>query len=84
MKPSATQMRFNLGIAYIETDQDRLAITTLSELIKINPDYYDAYYRLGHLYIKSGEQEKAENTFKTLLDRNPDYEKKDEILGILR
>jgi Tfp pilus assembly protein PilF len=81
--PNTTEARYNLGIAYIELEKDDFAIAALEDLIKINANYYDAYYRLGHLYIKKGKQKEAEDIFKTLLKKKPDYEKRKEIESLI-
>ena len=82
-QPNATLMRYNLAIAYIETDQTALAKESLSELIKIDPAYWDAYYRLGMLLYSEGETEGARAIFKRLLERQPGYPRRAEIEELL-
>jgi Tfp pilus assembly protein PilF len=76
-------MRYNLALAYIGNNQDDLARESLTEVVKLDPAYWDAYYRLGHLFIKEQDMESAKSIFKMLLNKNPAYEKKDEINRIL-
>jgi tetratricopeptide (TPR) repeat protein len=78
-KPDATLMRYHLSIAYIETDQFVLAIDTLLELLKINSEYWDAYYQLGKIHYGEGNTDEAIQTFRNLLLNNPDYEHREEI-----
>jgi tetratricopeptide (TPR) repeat protein len=82
-QPNATLMRYNLAIAYIETDQKALAKESLSELIKIDPAFWDAYYRLGMLLYSEGETEGAQAIFKRLLERQPNYSRRAEIEKLL-
>ena len=77
-------MRFNLGIAYIETKQYDSAIGILTELVKIDPQYWDAYYHLGNVYYKNGDRDAALSIFRTLLEKNPQYEKRAEIEKLLQ
>jgi TolA-binding protein len=51
--------------------------------VKIEPEYWDAYYHLGNVYYKNGERESAKSIFETLLEKNPQYEKRDEILKLI-
>jgi tetratricopeptide (TPR) repeat protein len=39
-----------------------LAQTVLEQLIKLEPDYWDAYYRLGTVLISKGKWRKAKAT----------------------
>ena len=74
--PDDTLMRYHLAIAYIETEQDASAKSTLTELVTIAPRFWDAYYRLGNLLYKAGDRQGASDIFKKLLDKNPDYAKR--------
>ena len=77
-------MRYHLGIAYIETKQFVLAIDALAELIKIDDQFWDAYYQLGKIYFGEGNREAANDIFGLLLDKKPDYKNRDEIETIIR
>ncbi|MGC9312049.1 MAG: tetratricopeptide repeat protein, partial [Sediminispirochaetaceae bacterium] len=78
-----TLMRYHLGIAYIETQQRDKAMNTLAELIKIDPNYWDAYYRLGELLFADGQPDKARQILETLLEKNPSYEKREQVEQLL-
>jgi tetratricopeptide (TPR) repeat protein len=82
-KPNATLMRYNLALAYIEIDDKDSGVFTLTQLIKIDASYWDAYYTLGKLMYTNNDIDNAREIFKKLLDKNPDYEKKAEIESLL-
>ncbi len=83
VKPNATLIRYNLAIAYIETDQTTLAKDALVELIKIDPAFWDGYYRLGMVLYSEGDKEGARSIFNKLLEKKPDYPKRAEIEALL-
>lgn len=70
---------YNLSIAYIETDNLSAAKENLDKLIKIKPDFWDAYYRLGNILYTEGDKESAREIFKALLDKNPEYSRRAEL-----
>ena len=51
--------------------------------MKIDPNYWDAYYQMGNIYYKEGEKQVASRIFSTLLQKNPQYSKKAEIEKLL-
>ncbi len=83
-KPNATLMRYNLALAYIATGDKAHAITALTELIKIDNTYWDAYYTLGKLLYAEKQQDKAKELFKALLAKKPDYSKRNEIETLIQ
>ena len=76
-------MRYNLSMAYIETEQYALAMESLTELVKIDPEYWDAYYHLGNIMYRQGDKEAARGIFRTLLEKQPSYSKRSEIEKLL-
>lgn len=82
-KSDTPQIRFNLAIAYIETNQKPLAKTVLSDLIKLTPTYWDAYYRLGTVQIDMGEVEEGKAVLRVLLEKKPDYARAAEVRGLI-
>ena len=62
---------------------DQLKKDKLTELVKIDPNYWDAYYQLGNIYYKEGQKDTAKQIFSTLLQKNPQYSKKPEIEKLL-
>ena len=76
-------MRYHLAIAYIETDEQARAKEVLSELIKIDPSYWDAYYKLGELLIAEGQHDAAQQILEKLLEKNPDYERRNEVESMI-
>mgnify|MGYP002260953595 CR=1 FL=1 len=80
---SDAQVRFNLGLAYVESNKDFEAKRTFSEVLKIDPNYWDAYYQLGLIQNKKGDKPGARSLLENLLAKNPNYEKKDEVKSLL-
>jgi len=79
IKLEATATRYNLGLAYQELGETDSAQSTFLELIKIAPNYWDAYYQLSLILIAEGDKENAKVFLETLLKKNPDYEKRAEV-----
>jgi tetratricopeptide (TPR) repeat protein len=82
-KTDTPTIRFNLALAYIATNQKDLAKTVLQDLIKLDAQYWDAYYRLGGVLYDLGDPDSGKKVYQDLLARNPSYPKKDEIQGII-
>ncbi len=62
-KRQAAKDSFNRGVdAFDEHDYD-LAITCFTEVIRLNPEYAEAYYNRGLAYEKNGDQANAEADF---------------------
>jgi TolA-binding protein len=55
----------------------------LTELIKIDASYWDAYLKLAQIFIKEGNQQDAKTILETLLAKNPKYENRDEAQRLL-
>ena len=79
IKLDATVTSYNLGLAYQELGESDKAQETFMELIKIAPNYWDAYYQLSLLLIAKGDKENAKVFLETLLKKNPAYEKRAEV-----
>jgi tetratricopeptide (TPR) repeat protein len=82
-KTDTPTIRFNLALAYIATNQKDLAKTVLQDLIKLNEQYWDAYYRLGGVLYDLGDADGGKKVYQDLLAKDPTYPKKDEIQGII-
>ena len=82
-KTDTPTIRFNLALAYIATNQKDLAKTVLQDLIKLDGQYWDAYYRLGGVLYDLGDADGGKKVYQDLLAKNPSYPKKDEIQGII-
>jgi len=82
-KTDTPTIRFNLALAYIATNQKDLAKAVLQDLIKLDGQYWDAYYRLGGVLYDLGDADGGKKVYQDLLAKNPNYAKKDEIQGII-
>ena len=83
-QPNETTPRYHLALAYIETEQRAVAKTTLSDLLKIDSKYWEAYHRLGEVLIAEGNLEDAKVIFRSLIQKNPNYNKRSEIEQYLK
>jgi len=82
-KTDTPVIRFNLALAYIQTNQKDLAKTVLQALLKLDPQYWDAYYRLGGVLYDLGDADGGKKVYQDLLAKNPDYSRKAEVQAIL-
>ena len=83
LKVSASDARYNLGLAYLQTGRDSDAIEVLSELIKIDSTYWDAYYQLAKVLIKGGDNTTARALLENLMAKKSDYSRGDEVRKLL-
>jgi tetratricopeptide (TPR) repeat protein len=55
-----------LGVAYIITEECKLAEKHLRQAIKLQPDYAEAYYNLARLYVEQKKYNKAASELKSV------------------
>jgi tetratricopeptide (TPR) repeat protein len=60
-----------------------LAQTVLEQLIKLEPDYWDAYYRLGTVLIAKGEVDQGQSYLRNVLQNEPNHWAAEEIQNLL-
>jgi tetratricopeptide (TPR) repeat protein len=63
---------FNFGDKFIRGRAWQNAVTWLKQAIKIQPDFYEAYYLLGEAYIELGRLEEAIETLDRAIQLRPD------------
>lgn len=62
---------YELGVAYINTGQMAAAGGCALQVLKLNPDFIDAYHLLGAAYLADGEMESARKSWEHILSVNP-------------
>ena len=67
------QQVLNYVLAYLEHKNVDKAVQTLSDLIKSEPDYQDAYFHRGRIYLTLEKIEKAESDFNKSIEISADY-----------
>lgn len=69
--PNNSQLRFELGLQYIENGLKDKAIDQFTHAIRIDPTFADAYYNRGVIYYTLNELDKAEADFNVTLQMKP-------------
>ena len=69
--PNHLDTLINLGIVYINLNENKMAIICSEKVIKINPDNFNAYNNLGIALKGLGETEKAIDSYKKAIEINP-------------
>jgi len=82
-KTDTPLIRYNLALAYLQTNQKDLAKSVLQDLIKLDGKYWDAYYTLGGVLYDLGDADGGKKVYQELLAKNPAYPKKAEVQAIL-
>ncbi|KAH9287628.1 hypothetical protein KI387_031745 [Taxus chinensis] len=62
-----------LGLLFLRTGRVQSAVSVLSSLLSIVPDYLDALANLGVAYLHSGDLEYAAECFQALLGKNKNH-----------
>jgi len=63
---------YELGVAYMNTNQMTAAGGCAMQILKLDPGYLDAYHLLGAAYLAHGEIEKAREAWEHIVAVNPD------------
>lgn len=64
---------FNLANIYYELKQFKLAMANYQLVIKVAPDFFDAYINLGRLFKESGKTNEAIQCYQTVLHLQPHH-----------
>lgn len=56
-------MHLDLGIVYMETDDQKDAVRELSKTIELEPDNVNAHFRLAKIYMSQGKKDEAKVEF---------------------
>lgn len=74
LDPTDPQALYNVGYAYLKTDQPRRACLVYERLLEIAPDRYSRiHYNLGTAYRRLGHLRLAEEFLSRAVEREPDY-----------
>lgn len=68
------ELLFQRSVAYIELNQDHLAMEDLEESVAVKSDFPEAYYNLAILYYTGGIMDKAEDAAEKAYQLKPDDE----------
>ena len=64
-----------MGITFQQLGELKEAKESYKQVIRIKPDYVDAYNNLGYTFQKLGELEEAANSFTRAIELNPNLSK---------
>ena len=73
---------YETGAAALSSGNTRSAIPLLEQLVKINPNYPQAWTQLGLAYMRARELDLAANAFQKELEINPDDPQVHNYLGL--
>jgi tetratricopeptide (TPR) repeat protein len=72
LDPEHADARYNLGLTYVDMEQDSRARQTFRSLLQAHPKYVDAHAELGAIAEREQEYEKAINEYEAELRVAPD------------
>jgi len=75
------EMLYNFACVYNNLGRDTEAIETFKQVIKIKPDYAQAYNQLGYIYYKLGRYAEAIDVFRQAIAIKPDLAEAHNNLG---
>jgi tetratricopeptide (TPR) repeat protein len=78
-EPKDPLIKYNLALGYIAVEENEKAVVQLTNIIKIDSNYWDAYFHLANVYFAMGDKDKAREVAEELIGKNPDYDKKDQL-----
>jgi len=70
-KNNLAEAHFKMGIAYLGTEDDYLAVKEFQKAIEINPNDDRFYYALSTFYVKKNRLKDAKENIKKALELNP-------------
>jgi predicted TPR repeat methyltransferase len=77
------QIYFNLGIIMEIKQRRKDAVLYYQDAIRLDTDYFDAYYNLGNLYLAQGVLDKAEEIYNEAIAIQPNHTDLQFILSAL-
>jgi Tfp pilus assembly protein PilF len=69
MEPTASQGYYGLGQVLAKMEDYNGSVTALTEAVKLDDEFYDAWMELGYTYTDMGENEKADSVFNFLEEK---------------
>jgi tetratricopeptide (TPR) repeat protein len=64
---------YNLGCILLKQKEYKEALANFAQVIKINPDYRQAYNHIGIILVQKGKFKKAKKFFSKAVQIDPDY-----------
>ncbi len=75
---------YNLGIDYYSQNQVQKSMECFKKAVKLDPDFYEAYYNLAQIQASYGYVDNAINNYKKVVDLRPnDYDSIYELAKLL-
>jgi protein O-GlcNAc transferase len=65
--PAQAQARYNLGALLLESKRWKDAVIVIEELVRLVPDYADAYVNLANAHIRLGNHRAAAQAYERFL-----------------
>lgn len=73
--PALEQIHYSLGHSYVNLKRYQEAIKELTEAVKLNPKFAEAYYGLGIAYLRLRDRSSAQRQHKSLIPLNAELAK---------
>ncbi len=74
---------YSLAEKYVDERQFEQAISEFTEVLKIDPQAFEAYTGIGFVYIELGKYEQALENFNKAIEINPDYAQAYDNIGVV-
>jgi Flp pilus assembly protein TadD len=75
LEPEDVEIRHNLAMAYLKTDQNDKAVTELRRILLLSPDHTEARNNLAVIEFSAGKLETALESFRISLEQEPENAK---------
>jgi type IV pilus assembly protein PilF len=73
-----------MGLIYVETNNEKLAIEEFKKAIGIIPDYVDAHWELAKIYLKTGQKARALKHFEVVAEKDSNISRSREAMKYIQ
>lgn len=71
--PDVTEIKYDLGMLYVQNGEDRKFERLMREIIELDPEHANAYNALGYIYADQNRNlEEAQNLLEQAMELDPD------------